>query len=403
VSTDAERDQSTDRLLRAALRPRDEAGGEACLNAETLAAWADGTLYGQDAVGIEAHLADCARCQAMLAAFAQSEPAADVPAPVEAPAVVPFRPRRTMRWFVPMAVGTIAASLLIWTAVRPTTDATPQLPSMAKAETPATAPPVASTQDIATANQPRTEVAPPAKPVTALAEARPAPAPAPVPPPAVSPAASPTPSPVAAPPPPTPTPAPTGAGAVQVTSATELVRTQTRSDRSALGYLMTLPGGGVEFWPPQDTPSAAVVQIGAAGAAGAGGRGGGGGGRAAGGAAAVAQKTTPAATPASPVRWRVAASGEVSKTIDAGGTWTPVSIDPSAPITSGAAPSASVCWLVGRGGLVLLSTDGTRFTRITFPEAVDLQSVAAVDARQATVITATGRAFTTADGGATWK
>ncbi len=423
MPTDSERDATTDRLLKAALQPHEAAVSDACLDAETLSAWADGQLYGQDADGIEAHLADCARCQSMLAAFVQSEPAADAPASVEAPApapvVVPFRPRRTMRWFAPAAVGTIAASLLIWTAVRRPSDVTPPIQPVAKVGTPATAPPVASTKGDAIANQPRTAVAPPAKRLTTPAEARPAPA-APAPPPAASPAVSPTPSPMTAAAPPPATSAASGAGAVQVTSATELVRTQTpvvtqsvsanfvqtlpRSDRAALGYLLTLPDGGVEFGPPPDAASAPTVQ-GAAAGAGAGGRGGAGGGAArARGAMAVPQKTTAAARSApGSVRWQIAPTGALTKTTDAGATWTPVAIEPPAPITSGAAPSASVCWLVGRNGLVLLSTDGSLFVRVAFPEAVDLQSVTAIDARQAAVTTSAGRVFTTTDGGTTWK
>jgi photosystem II stability/assembly factor-like uncharacterized protein len=62
-----------------------------------------------------------------------------------------------------------------------------------------------------------------------------------------------------------------------------------------------------------------------------------------------------------------------------------------------------VCWLVGRAGLVLLTTDGVRFERVKFPETSDLSAIRATNARQASITTADGRVFVTADGGATWK
>jgi photosystem II stability/assembly factor-like uncharacterized protein len=61
-----------------------------------------------------------------------------------------------------------------------------------------------------------------------------------------------------------------------------------------------------------------------------------------------------------------------------------------------------VCWVVGRGGVVLLSTDGRSWRRLAFPEPTDLSGVRARDARAASVSTADGRTFSTTDGGLTW-
>jgi photosystem II stability/assembly factor-like uncharacterized protein len=61
-----------------------------------------------------------------------------------------------------------------------------------------------------------------------------------------------------------------------------------------------------------------------------------------------------------------------------------------------------VCWLVGRSGAVLVTTDGTRFSRVSAPAPADFVSVSATDARNATVATADGRRFRTTDQGATW-
>jgi photosystem II stability/assembly factor-like uncharacterized protein len=93
----------------------------------------------------------------------------------------------------------------------------------------------------------------------------------------------------------------------------------------------------------------------------------------------------------------------VQRSIDAGSTWETQSTGVAAIVSSGAAPSKSVCWLVGKGGLVLLSPDGRSWRRVPFPEAIDLVSVAATDASSAAVTTVNGRTFTTADGGKTWK
>jgi photosystem II stability/assembly factor-like uncharacterized protein len=64
--------------------------------------------------------------------------------------------------------------------------------------------------------------------------------------------------------------------------------------------------------------------------------------------------------------------------------------------------AADVCWVVGRAGLVLRSIDGRTWQRITFPEMTDLSSVRATDARTASISTADGRTFSTANAGQTW-
>src|SRR4051812_13231963 len=95
-----------------------------CPDAELIAAWADGTLYGAAAESLEAHLADCERCQAVLATFAATEPDAvgvlatsqDVETPVRAAApVIPFPERASIAsWAVPLVIGALAASLFMF-------------------------------------------------------------------------------------------------------------------------------------------------------------------------------------------------------------------------------------------------------------------------------------------------
>ena len=106
-------------------------------------------------------------------------------------------------------------------------------------------------------------------------------------------------------------------------------------------------------------------------------------------------------------RWRIVASGVELSTwrlpADGGLTWQPQSTGVATPLTAGSAPSPTVCWLVGAVGLVLISTDGAAWQRASLPEAIDLQSVRASDAANATVTAADGRRFATTDGGKSWR
>src|SRR5579871_2210850 len=102
------------------------------------------------------------------------------------------------------------------------------------------------------------------------------------------------------------------------------------------------------------------------------------------------------------VRWRIRGTA-VERTTDAGATWSAQATGSAVPLAAGAAPSADVCWLVGRNGTVLRSVDGRTWQVIAFPERVDLVGVDAASATAATVTAADARRFTTDDGGATWR
>ena len=94
-----------------------------CVDPETFAAWVDGGLPAPEAARVEAHLASCAHCQAMLVAFSQTD---DVVAPVNA-TVLPFWSRRPVRWAAAALVA--AASLTMWTMTRPLPPAAVPVPS----------------------------------------------------------------------------------------------------------------------------------------------------------------------------------------------------------------------------------------------------------------------------------
>ena len=79
-----------------------------CLDAETLAAWVDGGLPAVERAAAEAHAADCARCQALLAAMIRTEP--------ENAAVESWwRKVPSLRWLAPLTAA--AAAALLWVAV----------------------------------------------------------------------------------------------------------------------------------------------------------------------------------------------------------------------------------------------------------------------------------------------
>ncbi|MBL8142639.1 MAG: zf-HC2 domain-containing protein, partial [Acidobacteria bacterium] len=73
MSTTPDRDRHLDELLRRAV-PASSAVTPACPDAEVLAAWADGGLDALAREAAEAHVADCGRCQAVVAMLVASEP-----------------------------------------------------------------------------------------------------------------------------------------------------------------------------------------------------------------------------------------------------------------------------------------------------------------------------------------
>src|SRR5918994_4011407 len=77
-----------------------------CIDGETLAAWSAGALRPAEAASVEGHLADCARCQAMLATFVRTEP--------PAPPHQAWWQRWQVRWLVPLATAATVAA--IWVA-----------------------------------------------------------------------------------------------------------------------------------------------------------------------------------------------------------------------------------------------------------------------------------------------
>ena len=116
---------------------------------------------------------------------------------------------------------------------------------------------------------------------------------------------------------------------------------------------------------------------------------------------AVAEITISA--PSGLASWRIGPAGVIEFSSDAGKTWT---VQPSgviADLLAGSAPSDKVCWIAGRSGAILRTTDGgAHWQRLRLPTQDDLRSVSAADAQHATVSAANGN-YQTTDGGATWN
>jgi len=99
-------------------------------------------------------------------------------------------------------------------------------------------------------------------------------------------------------------------------------------------------------------------------------------------------------------RWRVVGL-EVERTNNGGTDWRPQMVKLTKAIAGGAAPSAAVCWLVGKGGTVFVAM-GSDWKDVSLTEKVDLTGVTAIDAMNATVTAVDRRQFSTSDAGVTW-
>jgi len=445
VTVERSRNPDVDPLLRTGLAAASSDAPAACLDAATLAAWFERTLPEADNARVDAHLAGCARCQAVVASLA----ATDNEAAAAAAPVIPLRRPQAWKWIVPATIG--AAAALIW-AVMPGRETPAPEVQMARAEpevtqTPATPPapipfgggggapapapaadaersaaapvargerPAAEAKSIARAQAPLSQTKAeetPAAPDSASRDeaargstvgigaqsAFPTMA-APPPPPAAPPRAA-EPATVA---PPTSTivqgmpPANTPVPVYRREEAVAELQMPASNFASSLIEVTSRPA----VPNAQETSAAPPPQAGA-------GRGGAarsaplpqaGGGRSGAARSVVQEVSAPTET-----RWRVSNNTIVQRSFNGGRSWDVIPVDPPSRILAGDAPTPSICWFTGADGLILVTTDATRFTRIPFPERVNLTSVTATSATEAVVATSDGRSFRTSDGGRTWN
>ena len=374
------RDASTDRLLRRHLPPSPEPPAtDACLDADAAAAWIAGELSGAALEQARAHVADCARCQALMATLARLE--AD---PVETDAVQ--APAPWWRWLVP--VGVVAAMLAV-VLILPREPTAPTPAVVQEQQTAARqddnknlefrpAPPAAETKKSASdegrARDQKLEAPKPAAPVgTALSAGHAAAPPtAAAPPVSAAPAAPPTAANAALPPqqtapPPAPPPSAAAAAAVDKTQPAGAANTKA-ADANAAGASSRNLGALQRAASPANELAGAI--------------------------------RAEVVSPDGATRWRIS-SRSVEKSTD-GTTWTVAVTIAEGGFTAGAAASSTTLWVVGRSGLVERTVDGRTFTRVAFPATTDLSAVQATSAEIAIVTTADGRSFGTTDGGVTW-
>ena len=109
-----------------------------------------------------------------------------------------------------------------------------------------------------------------------------------------------------------------------------------------------------------------------------------------------------AATPDGKVRWEVGSGGRVERLeANARAQWMPSGI--GTDLLAASAPSGAVCWIAGRDGLAIRTTDGgAHWEQIRPPATIDLTSIVARNGSEAAVVTADGHRYATADGGRTW-
>jgi hypothetical protein len=346
------------RLLKETLRdglepPREALPG--CLEADALAAWSDGRLRRRDRALVESHAATCVRCQAMLAAMAKTAP----PLPTRQ-----WWQTSTVRWLIPVAtVSTLA--LVVWTNVRhaapvarfevSTSNRLAPVPETPAADIPA--PSVSATGTFERPPEPQRRLP------AAKAEQRTAPAAKDAAPSATQPALS------------APLPA---ASAVEPQEQATTFRARDAApppvqaaDRLSRASARALTETLV-IAPPQpgvDRMTFLAVQ-----------------------------------SPNQSVLWRIVTGTTVERSTDGGTTWQAQSTGAATVrLVAGAAPSPTICWLVGAAGVVLVSQDGQTWQRVAFPEAIDLTAILATDGSNATVTAADGRVFRTTDGGGTWR
>jgi len=336
-----DRDRTLEQALTHELRAAGTPDREACVDAETLGAWADGGLDAAQMASVELHVSRCARCQSMAGVFARSAPAAPSP---EASGSFSF----WRWWLAPLA--TAAAAVTLWMVV-------PEQRRLVVAPPPAAAP----AQETFTRSQPTDQPSPtapaPAKPAEArgaLADRAPR------------------------------------ANTPQVAGEDRRERAFSEKQEERLAAKKDLDAPKVS----QERNVAGAAPPAAAPSAPAG--------------AELQKRARPAFAPIEIVspdpsrRWRIV-NGALERSEDGGASWVAIRLLAGDSITGGTAPAGSICWLIGSGGLVMVTADGLTFARVPLPDRVDLTAVTATDARTAIVTTADGRRFRTGDAGRNWR
>jgi hypothetical protein len=338
-----DRDRKLEQALTHELRAAGTPDRDACADAETLGAWADGGLEPAQMAAVESHVSTCARCQAIVGATARSAP---VTLGTEA-AGASFLWRW---WLAPLTAA--AAAVTLWMVVPQqrniaVTPAAPAQETFAQNQPPKDQPVPIAPSPAKSAKQEnafgdRAQRANPLEKSRDTRRERPADL--------------------------------SGKKEAALARKNDADAPKLLQDKSVAG------AGGGRTAAPASAPAVGALQE----------------------SARFAPPPLAIVSPDPSSRWRVL-NGAIERSEDGGTSW--IAIPPRAgeSITGGTAPARSICWLIGASGLVMVTTDGLTFARVPLPERVDLAAVTATDARTAIVTTADGRRFSTDDGGRTWR
>jgi photosystem II stability/assembly factor-like uncharacterized protein len=109
-------------------------------------------------------------------------------------------------------------------------------------------------------------------------------------------------------------------------------------------------------------------------------------------------------TPLDQYAWRVWPGGKIEYSFDNSRTWETQKSGVTVDLIGGSAPSDKVCWVIGKMGTILLTTDrGRHWKKITSPTKEALAGVWAQDGKHASIWTASHKqSLDTNDGGLTW-
>jgi len=126
---------------------------------------------------------------------------------------------------------------------------------------------------------------------------------------------------------------------------------------------------------------------------------------------AIAQNQTPTfarpwphytvTSPDGSIRWEFGNQGTIERFGPTG--LATIRIPGVADLIAGSAPSSSVCWIVGQGGVVVRTIDGSNWTKVSSPTSSDLIAVTAQGADTALVTARDSQRYLTSDGGQTWQ
>jgi hypothetical protein len=372
VSTANDRDGGIERQLGTALRRRMEPAPVACPDAELIAGYVERTLSGEERGLLEGHLVRCARCQEVLSLVLRSDMADEAERREVAHRWWSFGAlHRRARWLVPASAAAIVVAVALagyWPRDAQRDPASVTADRMLEHQERAAAPSAEGTGaspggiagPVAT---PPAGTGPAGRSPAALADRSEAQEPGPTPPASSAPrmAAAPDVAPVPD----------------RAAEHGDIPRDTPRARRDAVAELADEKGREQDPGAPRAMAAREA-------------------------AAAGPSPSAVAASPGGDVLLRVGPAGAIARSPDAGRTWVAQASGVTADLLAASCATTEVCWAVGRGGTVLLTVDGSTWTRAAFPGDTDLTAVRAADARTAAVEGADAR-YETRDGGRTWQ